>query len=405
MRSLPGLPEDKPEVVEGVKSLRAVVRDSNLTVWDRNRNPERSDSRNRGKIGSDHSKQGEDMRLRYLAVLPLLMVSFGVVQADDAKPEPVPSAARVAWLKQHVAPVRSLDPADDNFTDLEPIRKAVGDARIVFLSEEWHGSGATFQARNRVIRFLHQKCGFDVLAFESGLYDCRKTWELLKEGKMPALEAASLGIFGTWTGTEECRPMFEYLGKQARQPRPLEVCGFDCQFTGPASRRFLPEELAALFKKLPADSLTTEQRETVVKAFAKLTVTGTVIDGLEKDALVACRKALTGAKSSEALSSGELAFWRQFLDSSLGMAEIADAYKAGIKGGCIPRKWRCVRCSISLRHSLLWLGRFDGDVGLQLCQHIRCYPGPSDLTIPTHPLPHPRHRLLPTLRHRRRPQR
>jgi erythromycin esterase-like protein len=68
-------------------------------------------------------------------------------------------------------------------------------ARIVFLGEEWHGSGATFQARNRVIRFLHERCGFNLLAFEGGLYDCRQAWEFLKEGKMPALDAASYGIF------------------------------------------------------------------------------------------------------------------------------------------------------------------------------------------------------------------
>jgi erythromycin esterase len=291
------------------------------------------------------------MRLRYLAVLPLLMVSVGGVRAHEGKSEPDSSAARVAWLRQHVAPVRSLDPADDNFTDLEPLRKAIGDARVVFLSEEWHGSGATFRARDRMIRFLHQKCGFDLLAFESGLYDCRKAWQLLQEGKMPAREAAAQGIFQTWTGTEECRPLFEFLGKQARRPRPLEVCGFDCQFTGPASRRFLPDELRALFKALPPDGLTPELRQTVVKAFARLAVPGTGIDKPETEALVACRKALAGARPSEALPARELLFWRQFLDSSLAMAGVEAAYKAGIKteGNHIMRR------DEQMARNLVWL--------------------------------------------------
>jgi erythromycin esterase len=261
----------------------------------------------------------------------MLAVPGAVAQAEDEKPKRSSNEVRVAWLKEHVAPIRSLDPADENFSDLEPLRKAIGDARIVFLGEEWHGSGATFRARDRVIRFLHQKCGFDMLAFESGLYDCRKAWELLKEGKMPALDAASQGIFQTWTGTEECRPLFEYLGKQARQPRPLEICGFDCQFTGPASRRLLPGELAALLKKLPPDGLKPDQRETVVKAFAKLAVSGTGIDKAEREVLVACREALQTTRPSEALASGELAFWRQFLESSLAMADAEAANKAGIK--------------------------------------------------------------------------
>jgi uncharacterized protein (TIGR03067 family) len=271
------------------------------------------------------------MKRRYLAVLPSLMVSVAVVRADDGKPAPVTSAARVAWLKQHVAPIRSLDPADDNFADLEPLGKAVGDARVIFLGEEWHGSGATFRARGRVIRFLHERCGFDMLAFESGLYDCRKAWEFLREGKMPALDAVRQGVFQTWTGSEECRPLFEYLGREAHGSRPLEVCGVDCQFTGPASRRFLPEDLRALLHKLPSGSLKPEQREMVPKAFAKLTVTGTGIDKPERVALVACRQALVEAKPSEALPAGELAFWRQLLESSLAMADVEAAYKAGIR--------------------------------------------------------------------------
>jgi erythromycin esterase len=293
------------------------------------------------------------MKGRYLALSGLLAVLVGVARTDDGKPRSASRAARVAWLKQHVTPVRSLDPADDDFTDLGPLGEAVGDARVVFLGEEWHGSGATFRARDRVIRFLHQKCGFDVLAFESGLYDCRKAWELLGEGKMPALDAASQGIFQTWTGTEECRPLFEYLGEQARQPRPLEVCGFDCQFTGPASRRFLPGELRTVLARLPPDSLTGDQREAVVKAFARLTVTGTGIDQTGKEALVACGKALKAARPSEALAAGELAFWRQFLDSSLAMAEAEAAAKAGNKG----EGNYSMRRDEQMARNLVWLAR------------------------------------------------
>jgi erythromycin esterase-like protein len=146
------------------------------------------------------------MMLHRFAALWLLVVSASATPADEPKSEPASGAARIAYLKQNVAPIHAIDLADENFADLEPLRQAIGDSRIVFLGEEWHGSGATFRARNRVIRFLHERCGFDVLAFESGLYDCRKTWEFLKEGKMPALDAAAYGIFQTWTGTEECKP-------------------------------------------------------------------------------------------------------------------------------------------------------------------------------------------------------
>src|SRR5262245_10969627 len=131
----------------------------------------------------------------------------GHTPATDAGPATVSEKERVAWLKKHVAPLRSIDPGDEDFSDLESIRKAIGEARIVYLSEPSHGDGSSFHARTRLIKFLHQKCDFDVLAFESGLYDCRKAWELLREGKMTPREAVSQGVFGIWTGSEQVQPL------------------------------------------------------------------------------------------------------------------------------------------------------------------------------------------------------
>src|SRR5262249_30230837 len=139
----------------------------------------------------------------------LLRLPERALAADT--PATINEEERVAWLKKHVVALRSIDPTDEDFADLEPIRKAIGEARIVFLSEQSHGDGATFHARTRLIKFLHQKCGFDVLAFESGLYDCRKAWELLRGGKMAPREAVSQGVFGIWTGSEQVQPLIEYL--------------------------------------------------------------------------------------------------------------------------------------------------------------------------------------------------
>src|SRR5262249_31840131 len=137
-----------------------------------------------------------------------------------AEAEPAKSTTgdeeRVAWLKSHAAAIRSIDPDDADFIDLEPFRRAIGDARIVLLGEQTHGDGATFHAKTRLIRFLHEKCGFDVLAFESGLYDCHKAWTLLREGKVSPAKAVANGVFAIWTQSEQVRPLIEYLGKQAK---------------------------------------------------------------------------------------------------------------------------------------------------------------------------------------------
>jgi erythromycin esterase-like protein len=96
-------------------------------------------------------------------------------QPDALAPEE--RVSRIGWLDRNAVPLRSIDFADADFSDLEPLRRAVGSARIVLLGEETHGDGTAFVAKSRVVRFLHEQMGFDVLAFESGFYDMPAVWK------------------------------------------------------------------------------------------------------------------------------------------------------------------------------------------------------------------------------------
>ena len=103
-------------------------------------------------------------------------------------------------LQRSLVPLRSLSPGDDDFSDLEPLARAIGSARIVQLGEQGHGAGAAFEARVRLIKFLHQRMGFDVVVWESGMFDLRAVNGALKGGTDPN-EAAQLGIFTIWSGS------------------------------------------------------------------------------------------------------------------------------------------------------------------------------------------------------------
>jgi erythromycin esterase len=146
-----------------------------------------------------------------------------VIKAQQADP-------RVKWLQDHAVPIRTIDPDDDDFADLMPLMKQIGDARIVQLGEESHGDGATFMAKCRLVRFLHEKMGFDVLAWESGLFDCDRMERAL-HGTGTTCSAIDQGIFPIWGASAHVWPVFDYARSTYATPHPLEMAGVDLQYS------------------------------------------------------------------------------------------------------------------------------------------------------------------------------
>jgi erythromycin esterase len=153
-----------------------------------------------------------------------------------ADPDPV------AWLSQHAIRLSSVSPTSTDFSDLEPLRPVLQGTRVVMLGEQTHGDGTTFLAKSRLIRFLHQEMGFDVLVFESGLYDVWKSWERIEAGE-DARTAIRRGVFGVWSLSDQLEALMAYIEAAARTSSPLIVAGMDAQLTGSASRDFLLDDL------------------------------------------------------------------------------------------------------------------------------------------------------------------
>jgi len=176
-----------------------------------------------------------------------------------AESGPSPAAdPRVAWLRASVVPLRSIDPMDGDFRDLMPMIPALKDSRIVLLGEATHGDGATFSAKARVVKFLHRELGYEVLAFESGLYECEEAWRRIREGT-PAAQAVTGAVFGIWSESRQLQPVWNYLDEVRATPHPLRLAGFDMQFTGSLSRDTLAESLRRFLRLLEPGS--TEEPE------------------------------------------------------------------------------------------------------------------------------------------------
>ena len=166
------------------------------------------------------------------------------------------SASSVALAQQPAHPgillggattveIDSIDPANEDFGDLEPLKALIGDARVVVLGEQSHGDGPVFLCKARLVKFLHQEMGFDVLCWESGLLGCELMNEQIADASVPIGEAFD-GVFGIWTLSSQVHPTMEYARLSHQTDRPLIQAGFDAQLTSPRLGEALAERIEAL---------------------------------------------------------------------------------------------------------------------------------------------------------------
>ena len=159
------------------------------------------------------------------AMAQLLSDADLMTPADTSAPA-VPEAVR-DWVRQHHHPLRSL--TADAFGDLAFLKPLLEGKRIVQLGENGHGMAEYSLAKVRLIKFLHQELGFEVIAFESALYQCYRAWQNAPRAA-PAQTLRGCA-YGVWH-TAEVLPLFEYLHATLDTARPLHLAGFDIQPIG-----------------------------------------------------------------------------------------------------------------------------------------------------------------------------
>ena len=230
-------------------------------------------------------------------------------------------ASRIAWLDAHTCDLSSIDLEDDDFGDLSAFEEAVGDARIVMLGEQTHGDGTSLLAKGRLTRFLHEEMDFDVLAFESGLYDMRKVWDRMRAGES-ARKAVRRGLPPNWSRSEEMKSLIEYVGERAQRRRPLELAGFDCRFSASASRDRMVDDLVAFLAERDIDTDSVPDWDRFRRTLEKI-ADGSINwrpseqeERLVTSTIESLTERLPGPEEEEA------AFWRQLLNSTKALAQL-----------------------------------------------------------------------------------
>lgn len=158
--------------------------------------------------------------------------------------------------------INSIDPKNEDFSDLQFLKKIIerDSVRVILLGEQTHGDGSTFLAKTRLIKFLNKEAGFDVLAFESGLFDCTFAWEKIKVNGLYTEEIRK-AVFPLWVSTNECEDLLNYLQGTLQTKNPIELSGFDTQLTGTNGRQLLIDELI----RYKLDFLTQSEMNIIVK--------------------------------------------------------------------------------------------------------------------------------------------
>lgn len=171
-------------------------------------------------------RKGTRMRRQWMWVL-LLVWWPGVHACSEPEIASDSLEERIAWLREHTIPIRTISPEDQDFSDLAPLAAVLKDVRVVLLGEQSHADGAAFVAKHRLVRFLHQELGFGLLAFEANREALRRVDQGLEGGQ--AVPSITGPLPRMWGESEYVRDVLEYSRQTRHGDDPLRVGGFDIQ--------------------------------------------------------------------------------------------------------------------------------------------------------------------------------
>ena len=224
---------------------------------------------------------------------------IGLGRLAVAASAPLPADELQQWIAGHSVAVRTVDATDQDFSDLEPLIDAIGSARVVQLGEASHGAGSSFAAKARLVLFLHQRMGFDVLAWESGLYDVQLTQAGMRAGD--AVAAAQAGILLVWSAAEEVKPLFEYAKASQSTGRPLDMAATDMMMNAadaPAHFGWICARSSAQIATRTLRSRADALAEQTIAAHQRLSARGQAMRRIELDSVRAAVSGKAPAQSA-----------------------------------------------------------------------------------------------------------
>jgi len=134
------------------------------------------------------------------------------------------------WLRRAAIPLNTVV-AGHGFSDLQPLKRLVREARIVSLGEATHGTREFFQLKHRILEFLVSEMGFTVFAIEASMPEAFDINQYILTGEGDPEKALAGLYFWTWN-TAEVLEMVRWMRRYNADPNhtaKVKFYGFDMQ--------------------------------------------------------------------------------------------------------------------------------------------------------------------------------
>jgi erythromycin esterase-like protein len=132
------------------------------------------------------------------------------------------------WIANHAVHL-DITEAGHGFDDMQPLKKIVGNARIVSLGEATHGTREFFQLKHRMVEFLATEMGFTIFSIEANLPEAYRLNDYILNGEGDPAKLLRGMYFWTWD-TQEVLAMIHWMREFNQSGKgQIQFTGFDMQ--------------------------------------------------------------------------------------------------------------------------------------------------------------------------------
>lgn len=168
---------------------------------------------------------------RTLAILLVTCCLVGLACAQSPQqhpPGPRPEQPVIDWMAANAVRLKTPE-AGNGFEDMKPLKKIIGNARIVSLGEATHGTREFFQLKHRMMEFLASEIGFTIFSIEANMPEAYRLNDYVLNGVGDPAQLLKGMYFWTWD-TQEVLEMIKWMREFNKSGKGrVQFTGFDMQ--------------------------------------------------------------------------------------------------------------------------------------------------------------------------------